>query len=242
MRAPSTTVRHALAALVVAWGAGSAESASFGVSPVRAELDSRRPIASFVLRNRAATETVVQVDVAAWRQRDGTDVLEPTDALIATPPIATIPAGGQQVVRVGLRREADRDATEQAYRLLLEEIPTTTAADFQGMRVTLRMSLPVFVRPAGGGRAALRWQAELSTSGELVVSATNAGNTHAQVATLEVYGGEGAAVTSSPLAGYVLAGQRREWRMPLATRPASLRLRGRTTTGAIDETIAIGSE
>lgn len=242
MRAPSTTVRRALAALVVAWGAGSAESASFGVSPVRADLDSRRPVASFVLRNRAATETVVQVDVAAWRQHDGADVLEPTNALIATPPIATIPAGGEQVVRVGLRPGAVPDSREQAYRLLFEEVPAAAPSEFQGLRVTLRMSLPVFVRAVGGGRPALQWQADLSAGGELVVSATNTGAAHAQVTSLDVAEDTGVAIATTPLAGYVLAGQRREWRLPLARHPASLRLHGRTTTGAIDETVVLGSD
>lgn len=233
-------MRRALAGLALFVAGGVAHGASFGVTPVRAELDVAHPIASFVVRNREDAPTVVQVDVAAWRQQDGADVLEPTEALIATPPIATIPPGGEQIVRIGLRRPAAGGATEQSYRVLLQEVPPPPPSGFQGMRMALRMSIPVFVPPASRKAPRLAWRARAS-DGALVLSLANAGNAHAQVATLDVTGADGKPLNATPLSGYVLPGQRREWRLPAVTTPTSVHLRGRTTTGAIDETVVPAS-
>lgn len=233
-------LRQALAGLASFAALGAAQAASFGVSPVRAELDAARPIASFVVRNQANVETVVQVDVNAWRQQDGADVLEPTGALIATPPIATIPPGGQQVVRVGLKHPAT-GATEQSFRVLLQEVPPPPPPGFQGMRMALRMSIPVFVLPATPGKPALAWRAKRVADGSLAVAVANSGTAHAQVTSLQVTAADGKPLVPTPLSGYVLPGQSHEWRVP-ANAARELRVSGTTTTGAIDETLALDAD
>jgi fimbrial chaperone protein len=103
------------------------------------------PIDSVTIRNGGAEPVVVQLEVSSWSQREGEALLAPTTDLLATPPIFRIPAGGTQLVRVGLRRAPDPQR-ELSYRLFLREVPSATPSA-SSIRITLSISLPVFVTP-----------------------------------------------------------------------------------------------
>ena len=60
------------------------------------------------LPNHGQAAAVVQLEPMAWAHMAGKDTYTPTNEILATPPIFTIPAGGAQIVRVGLRRAVDR--------------------------------------------------------------------------------------------------------------------------------------
>ena len=85
---------------------GIASAGSIGVSPVRVTLSDSQRIGSFSVRNDGAEPVTMQMELLSWLQREGSDVFATTRELLANPPIFTIPAGGSQLVRVGLRRIA----------------------------------------------------------------------------------------------------------------------------------------
>ena len=119
----------------------------------------------------------VQASALSWTQPGGEETYAPTRELIATPPVFTLPPDGEQIVRVALRREPDSSA-ELAYRLLLAEVPPAPTADFTGLRVALRLSLPVFVQPTAAAKPDLEWNATWVGDGELQISAANRGTAH----------------------------------------------------------------
>src|SRR5881396_2704422 len=145
---------------------GMAQAGAFAVDPVRATLSAARPVVSFVVRNDGVEPTVVQLEVVGWSQQDGKDVYSPTREILATPPIFKVPTGGVQIVRLGLRREPDPQR-EMTYRLFLEEVPPPLKEGFKGLRVTLRVGLPIFVVPAASTAPALRWSASRTREGQV---------------------------------------------------------------------------
>ena len=90
---------------------------------------------------------MVQVQTFAWPHGPATAELEPTRDLIAVPPVFELAGNAKQIIRVALRGAA-AGGREQAYRLLITEVPRGGAAG-TGVRFALRLSLPVFVTPTG---------------------------------------------------------------------------------------------
>jgi fimbrial chaperone protein len=114
-------------------------------------------------------------------------------------------------VRVALRREVD-PARELAYRVYFEEVPSSTSGTFNGLRVALRIGVPVFVAPPGKAAAALAWQAHLTPSGELVIEASNHGTAHEQVKDFEIRSGSQQPVRVAG-ARYVLPDSTVSWKI-----------------------------
>jgi fimbrial chaperone protein len=189
--------------------AGTALAGSFNVRPTRLVLSAAQPSGMLTLRNPTNFETVVQVQANAWSQQDGADVLEPSRDLIAVPPLFTLPPGGSQVVRIGLRRAAAPDS-ELTYRLLLREVPPAPGEGFTGLQVALNLSLPVFVEPVQGAAPDLRWDFERSGDGQVQLALSNQGNAHVQLTDVTL-NSAGETITGRNLPAYLLPGQRRAW-------------------------------
>jgi fimbrial chaperone protein len=199
-----------LALTLAAWGAGStlAHAGTFIVNPVRVTLSAKQPVVAITVRNSGAEPAVVQLESSAWTQDQGKDVLSPNADLLATPPIFTLPPGGSQIVRVGLR-SARSSSGESTYRLVLREVPPAVRP--QGVQVMLMISLPVFVLPATPVKPELVWKAARTADGKVRVSATNNGNAHVQLGKLDLATGTGTVVGTRTLSEYVLPGNTKSW-------------------------------
>lgn len=139
-------IRLFLAASVILWSCG-ALAAQLGVSPTRIELRARTPTAAVTVSNPNAEPVVVQTQTVTWRREGKEDRYATTTDLIATPPIFTIAPNGTQIVRIGLRRPIG-PSRELTYRLFLQEVPQESPKpNPAGVRIVLRLSLPVFVKP-----------------------------------------------------------------------------------------------
>jgi fimbrial chaperone protein len=233
----------AVIALSLAAAAPQASRAgSFEVNPIRVDLSPAASSAAVTVRNSGAESVVVQVSVQAWSQADGKDVLGPTSEVIISPPIATIAAGQEQVIRIGLRRAPDADK-ELSYRLFLQEVPPPPQPGFQGLQVALRIGLPIFVQPRSGpAKATLVWDAQLSAPDSVSLKLQNRGTGHIQISDVAMFlpGGKEPVAAHSSLS-YVLPGQSREWQLPLkqpgVKKSDRLRLKVATDAGSVDTEI-----
>jgi fimbrial chaperone protein len=154
---------------------------------------------------------VVQADALLWDQGDGQDKLSASRELLVSPVVFTLPPKGSQLVRVALRRNADA-TRELSYRLTLQEVPQPVSPDFNGLNVTLRLSLPVFVAPQEHAEPKLEWSARSNAAGELVFTAANSGSAHARILNFSVGTLDGSTVLfNQSAATYVLPGQSRSW-------------------------------
>jgi fimbrial chaperone protein len=216
-------MRSLVALLIFAALAAPASASTFNISPIRAQLNVAHRTEALTIMNADDSPVVVQIRVVRWSQKDGAEQLEDTRELLATPPVLQIPANGQHIVRVALRREPD-GAQELTYRVIFEEVPQAAPKDFTGLRVALRLSIPVFVAPANGkANAELAWESRWLPNGQLEVAATNNGNGHLQITDFEAqFPG-----SLMPLRGiaskYVLPGSRMSWTL---TAPADAKKQG----------------
>jgi fimbrial chaperone protein len=206
-----------MAGTVTAWmlmfaAAGPAAAGTFSIAPVRIELSGAQRTAVLTVHNDDAAALVVQVSTLNWAQAAGEEEYAVTRELLATPPVFTLPPNGEQIVRVALRRDPDA-ARELDYRLLLAEVPQPVDKSFTGLRVALRLSIPVFVKAVSPAPAALAWRAQWQADGQLAVSASNAGQAHVQVSdfTLRVAGSE--ATARGVVSRYVLPGSAVTWKI-----------------------------
>lgn len=243
---PTTAASHRIApwlAVAICVAFADAGAGSFQVNPIRIDLSRGATNAAITIRNDGAEPVVVQSSVVAWSQENGQDVYAPTPEALVTPPIMTVPAGGEQIVRVGLRRPPDPQR-ELTYRVYLQEVPPPPKAGFTGLQVALRVGLPVFIAPLAAPVRRLEWSAQIRPDGTIVLSAQNTGNAHVQVTDFELRSsGAGESVAHESSLAYVLAGQRRQWTLSApADRVKSareLRLKAFTDAGEIDSAVPV---
>jgi fimbrial chaperone protein len=205
------TLRGLAAALLIA--CGSAGASGLQVAPVGLEFAPSSIAQGVWLTNTGNDVLRAQVRVFHWTQVNGKDTLVPTRGLVASPPMLNLQPGAQQLVRV-IRTGASSDAgSEDAYRLLVDELPQPEKEDKSSVRYILRYSVPAFIESAGSQNAApaLTWSVQRDGNGlELVVS--NTGPRHAQLSDVSLRPMGGKPITlSNGLLGYVLPGSTMRW-------------------------------
>lgn len=189
----------------------SARGSGLGVSPILLEFDAGSPARALWLSNAGDRVLHGQVRVFRWTQENGEDRLMPTRELVVSPPMLELGAGEQQLLRV--IRTAAYPAGEQAYRILVDELPDAAPADRQGLSFVMEFSVPVFV--GGGAPPKLDWSLRRD-GGQAILSARNSGGSRAQVSEMELRDAQGQPqLQQGGLFGYVLAGQERRWTVAL---------------------------
>jgi fimbrial chaperone protein len=230
-----------VALLVCAAIAAPANASTFNISPIRAQLSAGHPTEALTLVNADENPVVVQVRVVSWSQKSGAEQLEDTHELLATPPVLQIPAGGQQVIRVALRRAPDPNQ-ELTYRVIFEEVPQAAPKDFTGLRVALRLSIPVFVAPAQGkANAQVAWESRWLPNGQLELAATNSGSGHLQITDFEAQFPGSLMPLRGVTSKYVLPGSRMSWTLTPpadATRQGAIPIRGHSDQGDFSADVA----
>lgn len=217
-------------------GVSMASAGSFQVNPVRATLSPSKPISAMTVRNTGTEPAVLQLEVMTWSQQQGKDVYTPTTEILATPPIFTVPVGGSQVIRVGLRRAPDTQR-EMTYRLFIQEVPPPPKAGFQGLQVALRIGVPIFITPSAVQPPALAWKIYRTRDGKLEVNLTNNGGIHVQVANFKLVKVDGGELGKQHIAAYVLPSQSSSWQVKDISVPASVstvHLFAQTDAGDVD--------
>ncbi len=216
--------------------AAAAEAGNLTVAPTRVDLAAGRTAGAVTLHNNADEAVLVQVETFAWPRSPASGDLEATRSLVAVPPVFSLPPNGTQIIRVALR-EPQRAAREEAYRLLITEVPQAVGGG-GGVQFALRLSLPVFATPAGAA-AEPRWALNAGPAGASI-ELVNAGTAHVQVRQIRISSGGGAPeVITEP--SYVLAGQRRSWKLRSPVKAgAVLALEADTSLGPLAFPLAAG--
>jgi fimbrial chaperone protein len=215
MKSGSISLMKSVLALLACCAAG-VHGANLQISPVTLTLRAAQSAAAINLQNQGDQPMYGQVRVFAWDQRDGEEVLAPTQELVASPPIVEIAANSRQAIRL-VRAQAGPVAQEKTYRVLIDEVSRDDDPGRSGVDIRLRYSVPVFVLPAGAqGKEMLDWHV-FRERGEWMLRVKNSGNVHAQIGAMTFTNQAGKEfVISKGLFGYVLAARMRVWRLPVA--------------------------
>jgi fimbrial chaperone protein len=158
------------------------------------------------LRNEEQEPITIRAYALDWSQANGEDVYAETNAMIVSPPIFTIPPGGTQLVRVGLRNAS---ADPKAYRLIVEEVPEALPSG--GIRVALRLNLPLYASVAPGDAAELRWSAMRGPDGGWTIEAANPGRGYVRLNSELAQSATGIRFADTIAFGTVLPGASRRW-------------------------------
>jgi fimbrial chaperone protein len=226
------------------WGAQSACAGSFEFTPLRANLSQQTSTEVITVKNNGDAAVVVQLQLLKWAMNGDQDVYTDSDEVLATPPIFTLPVAASQIVRVGLTQPVDA-GDEQTYRLFFEEVPPPPEPGYQGLRVALRVGLPIFVAPAIAAHPELSWRASRSGQNEVKLHVTNTGNAHTQIIVLALRPTGGApALAELKAPGYVLAGQAREWvvRLHDGLPSKTIHLSAETDSGPLEADVALEAQ
>lgn len=223
-------------------------AAGLQVAPISLQFLPSSPAQGLWLTNTGSNTLHAQVRVFDWTQNDGQDVLTPTQALAASPPMLSLAPGARQLVRVIRLGAPDPGGDESAYRLLVDELPQPDAPQQTGVRYVLRYSIPVFTAPASppdaaATAAALRWSL-LQDGDGMALQVQNTGAFHAQLSQVSLLPpGKEPVELSAGLLGYALPGQTMRWPLKLAAaHPApGTRLKVSINGKPVEQAVAIGT-
>ncbi len=205
-----TLVITALAGLAAT---APARASSLQVSPISLEMLAPAAAATLTLHNGGSEPVNAQIRLYRWSQENGEDQLLPTEAVVASPPMTTLPPGAEYTLRV-IRTAPGPVAAPEAYRLIVDEIPNGRARQSRSVALVVRYSIPVFFYPRYGAAAKLAWTIE-KIGGRAFLAATNSGDQHVRLAELSVRGASGKATSfGKGLVGYVLGRSTMRWAAP----------------------------
>lgn len=171
---------------VLTAGLAPAAAQGFGFAPTIMEINPAQSLnTEATLYNSTNTAARFSITTKTWTMVDGISVLTDSRDLLVNPTSFTIPAGGSQTVRVGLRKKPS--AEELTYRIIVQQLPLAgTMVQLSGqaddgksttLNVALAFSLPVYVATPN-----LSSKVVYSTKTEgqdLIVTVSNQGNRHA---------------------------------------------------------------
>jgi fimbrial chaperone protein len=190
-----------------------AKAASLRVSPILIEAGAQANT-SITLSNRESRPLNAQVRVFRWSQKDGQENLVPTDDIVASPPIISIGSHEDYVVRLQ-RTVGEEPIDEEAYRVVVDELPNPDRQRNGTVAVVIRYIVPAFFSSAEASQPRLKWSLG-HRDGHTVIVAENSGDKRIQVTNLGLKTGSRTVVIEKGLAGYVLGHSVKEWPLGLA--------------------------
>lgn len=210
----------------------AAHASTLRVSPVGLDLPPGQNAATLNLFNDDSALLNVQVRVFRWSQRDGKDVLEPATGVVVSPPIAKLAPGAARTVRV-VRLDAKLPERQEAYRLIVDELPPPLGEGGRSITLLMRHSIPLFFA-ASGERAKVEWRLIQSEGGPALL-ASNTGGRHLRIANLRIRDAAGGVLAERKgLVGYALPGSKMTWPTGAFQAAPGLRLTADTDAGPID--------
>jgi len=209
--------RYIVLAVLLASG-HSAIGAGLQVTPIVLDIKQTQKSDGLWLTNTSNAAMDVQVRVFEWVQNNKTDVLAPTTDFVASPPMAKIPGGGKQFVRL-VKVGQPAVPIERSYRIVVDELPLESATS-KGLTFALRYSIPVFIQAANAPTPPeLSWHLAADPTGGVVLTVKNSGTTRAKLSDLTFTGRSGQTLAiNKGLFGYALANSGRQWSISKSTR------------------------
>ncbi len=233
-------------AMASALACSLAGASGLQVAPIGLEFTPSSPAQGLWLTNTGDRPLHAQVRVQHWTQVNGKDELTSTQAMLASPPMLALEPGARQLVRVIRTGSASASASEEAFRVLIDELPQQDRAQTSGVEYVLHYSVPVFVAATAAAPASvadgLRATLERDAQGA-ALRVRNEGPRHAQLSDVHLVGADGAEVPlAAGLLGYVLPGMEMRWPVALDARVpvAGMQLKTRVNGTPLDHAIPLG--
>lgn len=215
------------------------------VWPVYQIIESDQNGSALWLENRGAEPVSLQIRVLAWKQENFNERYADQTHVVASPPFATVPPGQRQLIRL-IRNTPVPANTEQAYRIIIDEIPSPLNDTAQGkdkavvgLQLQMRYLLPLFMDggslwthdradvkrdPSTATRPVLTWRT-VNDGGKTYLQVRNTGIVHARLSNVfwSATGNQkqGVRTMVGGFMGYVLPGQQMRWPVPAGISPGA---------------------
>src|SRR5262249_17453628 len=134
---------------------------------------------------------------------------------VISPPMLQLEPGARQLVRVVRIGPPPAGPGEDAYRVVIDELPISTEPR-KGLNFVMRYSVPVFVAPRDAmAEPKLNWSVQ-QKDGKVMLEVANAGGRHAQLSSLNFVRPDGTRMDMHRgLLGYVLPMARMRWMLQM---------------------------
>lgn len=187
------------------------------------------------IQNQGNTPTTMQVRIVRWRQEGGLERYQQQNDVVASPPIVQIEKGSKQLIRL-IKQVQVPAGVEQAYRIIVDEIPQPDSNDSpqMGLKIQMRYSIPLFLYGQGittytnSANHTLVETKDLSwrvvrDNGKPALEVRNNGDVHVRLSQVSVSQGGQTRRVADGLLGYVLPHMSRSWPLPAGlTNPTTL--------------------
>jgi fimbrial chaperone protein len=209
----STFANGVVAAALVLGAYVPAQAGSLQVEPVLVDVTAPGAASTLTLHNAGATPIDAQIRVFRWSMVNGEEKLEPTDAVVASPPSVTLTPDGKYIARV-VRVSKQPVVGEESYRLLIDQLPDLSQQKNGAVNLMVRYSIPVFFGAPNKKNPTVAWSLAVK-SGKLTLSAHNTGDRRLRISALSLRDGSGRNVSlGQGLAGYALGQSTKSWTVP----------------------------
>lgn len=216
----------------------SATANSLLIWPIYPVIQNDQQASALWLENQGNQAVNMQLRIFSWSQEGGDDHYQPQQSVVGSPPMMTIAPGERQMVRL-IRQATPPAGQEQAYRIIVDEIPALAPNDEPqnapraAVRLQMRYSLPLFVYGEGatpperlsnhssdnsGLYPGLSWRI-IQQNGQPQLEIQNTGQHHVRLSQVAFKQGATHEEVSKGLLGYVLPGDTRRWPLPSGVRP-----------------------
>jgi fimbrial chaperone protein len=221
--------RFAALCVCVLTSCNLAAAGSLTISPILIEAPEGQTATTLTLHNRGTKPLQTQVRIFAWRQVNGEDVLETTNAVVASPPMIEIKPGTEYTVRILRLSKAPVNA-EESYRVIVDEVPDAYERRNGMVALALRYVVPVFFFAGERRPPRLTWSIMRYNNAPYLV-ARNEGDRRLRIAELSL----GNMRVASGLAGYVLGNSERWWKLDQKLAVSNRRVTADSDLGRISE-------
>lgn len=217
---------------------GTGLAGDIRVRPVTVEAPMGADATSVVVTHGGTAPVRAQFRVMRWTQVDGRDVLTPTTDVTISPPQVELDPNRPYTVRI-VRTAESAVSGEEAYRLLVDEIPGSSPVETSGVDLVIQQRLPVFFSSRGSPEAVVDWSLQ-PADGRMWLTATNRGSRHLRLADVQLRQGNQIVGEVDGLVGYILPGSTMRWPLDIRGGAAGtpFRLEAQSSGGRIEASFA----
>ncbi|TCV93076.1 fimbrial biogenesis chaperone [Biostraticola tofi] len=188
--------------------------------PVDPKIEADQKATELWVDNKGVDTALIQVRIFHWQQANGSDRYDSQQHIVASPPMLRLEPGQKQLVRL-VKNQSPLQGQEQAYRVLLDEIPTIDAHKQDSphsLHFQMRFSIPLFVYGSQSSSTAenpiLYWRIK-KIDKKPMIEITNLGRVHARLSKASL----GGHTLNDGLFGYVLAQSSYLWPLNFTAGP-----------------------
>ena len=209
----STTAKVFLSGVLLLGAYSSARAGSLQVEPVLLDVTAPGATSIVTLRNEGTTPIEAQIRVFRWSLVNGQEKLEPTNDIVASPPVVTLTPKANYVARI-VRVAKSPVVAEESYRLLVDQLPDLSQQKNGTINLLVRYSIPVFFGAADKKSPKIAWSVTASGN-KVTVMANNSGDRRLRISALNLRDANGKNLSFGPgLAGYALGRSTVSWTAP----------------------------